>query len=166
MRYAIDAGAGLIVPSVTTRSESRLKDTGGGKTVCPSLFWDMTQLKFAMQKYCPQLDLLFCDDRAGINNVLQAPHRDYLNTPHHKGTFAEVVNNTLVKHGINRDDLLSQPVVINFADSLMGWSYSRSGELFTIRKDLYKVLQYNRNLLNLSHQILKHPQLDNGQFIG
>lgn len=165
LRYAIDAGAGLIVPSVTTRSESHLKDTDGG-TICASMFWDMRHLKSELEKYCPQLDLLFCDDRAGINTVLQAPHRDYADAPHHKGTFAAVVNNTLVKHGINPGRMLSQPVVVNFADSLMGWSYSRSDELWTIRKDLYKVLQYNRDLLEVSYQILGHPQLGDGQFIG
>lgn len=119
-----------------------------------------------MQQHCPQLDLLLCDDRAGISKVLQAPHRDYLDSPHLKGTFREVVGNTLDKHGINYGGMLREPVAINFADSLMGWSYSHSGELFTIRKDLYKALQYNRDLLNISYQILEHPQLDNGNFIG
>ena len=166
MRYAIDAGAGLIVPYVATRSESHLKDTDSRKTICPSLFWDMKHLKSTMQQHCPQLDLLFCDDRAGINKALPALHRDYLDSPHHKGTFREVVNRTLGKHGINCEGLLLKPVIINFADSLMGWSYSHSEELFTIRKDLYKALQHNQHLLNISYHILDHPQLGDGRFIG
>ena len=44
LRYAIDAGAALVVPSVTTRSESRLKDTDG-PTICAGNFWDMKHLK-------------------------------------------------------------------------------------------------------------------------
>jgi hypothetical protein len=126
----------------------------------------MAHLKSGMENYCPQLNLLFCDDRAGINTVLQAPHRDYASTPHHRGTFAKVVNDVLAKHSIDTENMLGQQVVINFADSLLGWSYSRSKELSTIRKDLYKVLRYNRDLLEVSYQILAHPQLESGNFIG
>jgi hypothetical protein len=85
---------------------------------------------------------------------------------HHKGTFRDVIHNTLVEHRVDTGSILQEPVIINFADSLMGWSYSRSGELFTIRKDLYKALRYSRDLLNISSQILEHPQLGDGQFIG
>ena len=98
--------------------------------------------------------------------MIQAPHRDYQDVPHYKGTFSKAVNSTLVKHGVTKESMLDQPVVVNFADSLLGWSYSRSEELFSIRKELHKLLRYNRDLLSLSYEILAHPELDDGNFIG
>jgi hypothetical protein len=150
---------------VTTRSESHLKDTDGG-VKCASFFWDMKHLKSELHNYCPQLDLLQCDDRAGIETVLQAPHRGYTDTVHQTGTFLETINKVLDQHEIVPASMLERPVIVNFADSLLGWSWSRSNELFTIRKDLYKVLYYNRKLLELSWEILDHPQLEDGNFIG
>lgn len=54
----------------------------------------------------------------------------------------------------------SQPVVVNFGDSYVGWSYKHSNELSTIRKALFKIHKFNQKLLALSSQILQSPQLD------
>jgi hypothetical protein len=62
---------------------------------------------------------------------------------------------------ITRDN----PVAISFGDSFLAWDYEKSGELSTIRKDLFKTLIYNQTLLDISSQMLESPELQHG-FIG
>jgi len=50
-------------------------------------------------------------------------------------------------------------------DPFTAWDYELSGELGTIRKDLFKTLIFNKDLLAMSSKILSSPQLKDG-FIG
>ncbi|RDL30805.1 uncharacterized protein BP5553_10150 [Venustampulla echinocandica] len=166
IRLAIDAGAGVIIPSATTRNEEALVDTNA-KTVCPSFFWDMKHLKSEVGKQCPQLKVRVCDDRSGISKIVTPPKRTYLEAPHSKDTFRGLVKNSFEKSNYTLSSVTaSSPALIEFSDTYIGWDYKKSSELSTIRKSLFKALQFNKDLLHLSTEVLKSPQLNNGAFIG
>jgi hypothetical protein len=75
-----------------------------------------------------------------------------------------LVTSVLGASNITRIDA-SNPVTIEFGDSYLGWNYAEAGELSTIRKDLFKTLQYNPELLALGLRILQSPEIRDG-FIG
>ncbi|KAG0651274.1 hypothetical protein D0Z07_1860 [Hyphodiscus hymeniophilus] len=167
LRYAIDAGMGIILPSVTMRNEDELLQTDGGTSVCPEKFWDITHLQKAMRKQCPQLQIRTCGDRSGFDIVLDAPSRNYMDTPYTNGTFRAFMEDVLEVSGLNfADATRSNPILITFADTYVGWNYRYSLEITTIRKALFKVLQFNKQLLKLSSKVLQSPELQEGAFIG
>jgi hypothetical protein len=45
LRVAIDAGAGVVIPSVATRDQTRLKNLGGGEPIAASNFWNMGHME-------------------------------------------------------------------------------------------------------------------------
>jgi len=163
LRLAIDAGSGLIIPTATTRDEQNLLQTDNG-TVCPDVYWDIDYLGQAVREQCPQLQLRSCGNSSGIDTILESPRRNYLSAAHHNGTFKEFIDSILESSNITAVDSLS-PVAIDYGDPYIGWNYAESGELSTIRKDLFKIVRFNRHLLNISSQILQSPQLRHG-FIG
>jgi hypothetical protein len=131
---------------------------------CPDVFLDIEYLKEAMQERCPQLQLRFCGNTTGIDRILRAPKRGHLSAAHHIGSFKELITSVLDTSNITQIDSLN-PVAIEFGDSYMGWNYAEAGELLTIRKGLFKAIQYNRNLLAIGLRILQSPELRDG-FIG
>ncbi|KAG4427511.1 hypothetical protein IFR05_017006 [Cadophora sp. M221] len=167
IRLAIDAGAGLILPSATERDEDHLVKTNGAVRVCPEVFWNVEYLQSSLKEQCPQLKLRMCDDRKGIKNVVQTPRRHYLEAAHKNGTFRQFVSAAFDKSPFNLTDVsVKNPVVVNFGDSFIGWNYKESGELMTLRKALFKVIRFNQNLLDMSSKIGQHPKLNNGAYIG
>ncbi|KAG9237060.1 hypothetical protein BJ875DRAFT_350158, partial [Amylocarpus encephaloides] len=166
IRLAIDAGAGVIIPSATARDENELVHTDG-TTVCPNVFWNMEYLKSQMSKQCPQLRIRVCDDRSGIRNTIVPPLRQYLTPAHSKATFRELVKETFAESNFSlADTSAANPTLIEYADTYIGWNYKTSGELSSIRKALFKALRFNKDLLELSTEVLRSPQLNNGAFIG
>jgi hypothetical protein len=166
IRLAIDAGVGLILPSVTARDEKNLLHTDD-KTVCTDMFWNMQHLQSTLSAQCPQLQVRMCDDRRGIpdERVIESPPRSYLGKAHTNGTFRTLLNETVINSnvtGISPQD----PAIVNYGDSFIGWNYKESGELLTIWKALFKTLDFNRKLLELSSTISRSPQLEKGAFIG
>jgi len=166
LRLAIDAGAGIIIPSATTRDEENLLKTDS-KTVCADTFWNMDYLQHAMGGQCPQLEIRMCDDRRGIERVIETPRRSYLDAAHKNTTFRQFVDAAMEANMTSRAEItVTNPAIINFGDSYIGWNYREAGELTTIRKDLFKVIRFNQHLLDLSSSISKSPELQQGAFIG
>lgn len=56
VRWAIDAGAGLILPTVTLRGVVPNQLVGGDET-CLDIWWDLDHLDKAIKANCPQLEL-------------------------------------------------------------------------------------------------------------
>jgi hypothetical protein len=81
LRLAIDAGRGLILPSATMRDEKNMVKTDD-KTVCPDMFCNIEYLQTSLAKHCPQFQIRQCDDRTGIDKVIEAPQRSYIWTQH------------------------------------------------------------------------------------
>jgi len=166
LRLAIDVGAGLILPSTTARDEKALVNTDF-KTVCPETFWDTKYLEAALQHECPQLKIRQCDDLTGIDTIVHAPPRNYLEAPYTKGTFRNLVKDVFETANYSLASVSPEdPTVISFGDPYIGWDYRKAEELSSIRKALFKVLKFNRTLLDMSAQILESPQLHEGSFIG
>ncbi|PVH84718.1 hypothetical protein DL98DRAFT_410428 [Cadophora sp. DSE1049] len=167
IRLAIDAGAGLILPSATERDEDQLVKTNGAVRVCPEVFWNIDYLQTFLQEQCPQLKLRMCDDRTGIKHIVETPERHYLDAAHSNGTFRQFVQEAFDKSPLNLTDVSAKnPAVVNFGDSFIGWDYKKSGELMTLRKALFKVIKFNQNLLDMGSKIGQHPKLNNGAYIG
>ena len=160
LRLAIDAGSGLILPSVMARTEENLR-IDGGSAVCADAFWDTEYLVESLQEQCPQLKIRYCDNRTGIDNILEAPFRSHTTEPHLNGSFHELVD-SIIEEGNVTSTNDSSLVAVNFGDSYLGWNYTGAGELGTIRKALFKALRFNRSLLDISTKILQSPELSNG----
>lgn len=161
LRVGIDAGAGVIIPSVATRNQSNLKNLGGGDPIPASNFWNMEYMEEALRKQCPQLRVRY--DMKGIQRRLNSPKRHYKHARYQSGTFHDMTQSVLEKAKINITDITREhPVAISFGDTFLAWDYEKSGELATIRKDLFKTLLYSQALLNIASEILKSPQLQHG----
>ncbi|TVY26153.1 hypothetical protein LHYA1_G005379 [Lachnellula hyalina] len=166
LRLAIDTGAGMIIPSATTRDENDLVNTND-KTVCADFFWNMGYMQEALAEQCPQLQIRQCDDRSGITKVIEPKFRLYKEAAHSNTTFRELVRYTLEQDNMTFADITpSSPAVVSFGDTYIGFNYMVAAELSTIRKALFKVLKFNRDLLDLGDQILKSDELHQGAFIG
>jgi len=166
LRLAIDAGAGLILPSATTRDEKQLVNTND-KVVCPDTFWNIQHLELALAKKCLQLKIRQCDDLSGIDKIVEGIPRSYLEPPFANTTFRTLLETSFE----NSNESLSavdanHPAALSFGDSFIGWDYRVAGEYGTIRKGLFKALQFNQDLLDLSTQVLESPELKDGAFIG
>jgi len=166
IRLAIDTGSGIIIPSVTTRDEKDLVNTDD-KTVCADFFWDMEYLQKALAEQCPQLEIRLCGNRTGITTVIEPPFRSYLEAPHYNTTFRALVNAELEINNMTFADVTSSTAaVISFGDTYIGFNYLAADEMSTIRKALFKVLKFNKDLFDLSAAVLKSKELHEGAFIG
>jgi hypothetical protein len=164
LRVAIDSGAGVIMPTVATRNQTQLKDLGGGAPVPASTFWNMEYMVEALEKQCPQLQVRF--DMKGIETQMKAPRRHFREARYQNGTFGDMTLDVLREGGIELSSIKrGNPVAIAFGDTFLAWDYEKSGELSTVRKDLYRTLKYNQTLLDISSGILQAPALQKG-FIG
>jgi hypothetical protein len=57
------------------------------------------------------------------------------------------------------------PVMMVFGDAFVSWDYQKSKEMGPVRAALFKVLNFNEDLLALGDQVLDSPELADG-FIG
>lgn len=166
LRMAIDAGAGAIITSVTARAEDDLLNTGD-REICPDAWWNIDSLESDLQRQCPQMKLQFCDANITQATVLKPEFRHYLGPVHKKGTFKTLLQDTVNRSTVKWEEISpKEQVVVEYGDTYIGWDYSASTEMSSIRKQLFKPLKYNSTLLSLGQQILKSPQLKNGAFIG
>jgi hypothetical protein len=164
LRVAIDAGSGVVIPSVATRNQTAIKSLGAGEPVPASNFWDMEYMVEALGEECPQLQVRF--DLKGIETKVDAQWRHYKNARYQTGTFRDMTVSLLEKAKVNITNITAEnQVAIAFGDTFLAWDYEKSDELATIRKDLYRTLIYNQTLLDISSKILESPQLKHG-FIG
>jgi hypothetical protein len=153
IRLAIDAGAGLILPKFMTRSETTLGPHDGSDEVCAAEFWNTRQLADNLKVQCPQLQIRFCGNTTGLGPKIESNGTRHYNKPSHTyGTFRKLVEKDLAAHNITKITT-SNPIRVNFWDSMFSWNYTASLEAETIRKDLFKALLYNADLLQLGAEI-------------
>ncbi len=153
IRLAIDAGAGLVLPRVMTRSETTLRPHDGSDEVCASEFWDSGQLADNLKVQCPQLEIRFCGNATGLGPKIESSGTRHYNDPSHtSGTFKKLVEEDLAAHNIT-NITASNPIRVNFWDSMFSWNYTASLEVETIQKELFKSLLYNADLLRLGSEI-------------
>ncbi|TAQ88169.1 hypothetical protein B7494_g3476 [Chlorociboria aeruginascens] len=167
LRLAIDSGAGLILPKVTRRNPANLGQINTHEEVCPDFFWDIKYLTQTLGEQCPQLEFRFCGDISGIeeDRILATPNRPYISEKYHTDTFREMVLARVDEASIPHTSISpSSPVAISFGDPYIGWNYTLSRELSTIRKSLFKSLRFNHALLDISSKIQSAPELKNGFF--
>jgi len=106
LRLAMDAGASLILPSATTRDEKNLVATDD-KAVWPDMFWDIKYLQTSLPKQCPQLQIRHCDDRTGIDKVVEAPQRSYVDPAYVNGEFRKLVVHAFDESNMNEHSRLA-----------------------------------------------------------
>lgn len=184
VRWAIDSGAGLILPPVTLRGHDLVNVNGGEQ--CLDTWWDLEALQSALSVNCPQLQLrIDCDGTNHTDAVppvgdlinattVQTPWRKYGDPRFSKGVFRELV----ALPALNSSAATTPPTpssnpthegnatVFKFGDAYLGWDYSASSELDTIRKELHLAIPFRKHLLELGNTISKSAQLNNGAFIG
>ena len=153
IRLAIDAGAGLVLPTFMTRSETTLGPHDGNDEVCASEFWNSRQLVDNLKVQCPQLEIRLCGNATGLGPKIGSNGTRHYNDPSHTyGTFKKLVEKDLAKHNIT-NITASNPIRVDFWDSMFSWNYTASLEAETIRKELFKALPYNADILQLGAEI-------------
>jgi hypothetical protein len=167
VRLAIDLGAGVLIPSVTTRAED---DVGNidAHIACPDHWFDTEYFESEMTRQCPQLQVRMCETSIENSTVVEMPYREDHEQPSHtKTTFRCEVNTELLRRDIIRDEIDSmEPVVINWGDPLFTWNYTRSHENPTVRKDLVNMMENNPSLVEMGQEILSQSELDGNPFFG
>jgi hypothetical protein len=153
LRLAIDAGAGLVLPTMLARSEETLGPHDGAVELCTSKLWNSMQLAENLKVECPQLNLRFCGNTTGLENKITSNGtRHYNHASHTFGTFRKTIENDLKNNSITEISA-DNPVRVDFFDGMFSWNYTLANELETIRKDLFKVLPYNPDILELGKEI-------------
>ncbi|KAM3064864.1 hypothetical protein ACMFMG_011956 [Clarireedia jacksonii] len=163
LRLAIDAGSGLILPTVSTQRHFDNPAAFGDTSVCPDVYWDTAYLENAVKKECPQLALRKCGDMQGIDDVIQGAQRHYMDHNFSKGEFRIFVESTLMGNDMANMSA-THPVAIGYGDTYIAYNYTAVEEM-PIRKDLFKTLRFNSGILAMGSSILHSPLLQNG-FIG
>ncbi|KAH8647547.1 hypothetical protein BGZ60DRAFT_345394, partial [Tricladium varicosporioides] len=164
IRLAIDAGSGLIIPPISTIRDSTNWVTGQTESVCADFYWNMEQLQALLQEECPQLQLRHCGNTTGIDTIIPTVYRHYSESPSQHGVLKALVNTALSGSNISNISR-NNPVAVSFGDDLYAFNYSAAGELATVRKDLFKLLNFNQRLLDISATILQSHYLRYG-YIG
>lgn len=189
LRWAIDAGAGLILPPVTMRGDDLVNTNGGRK--CLDAWWDLQTLHDAMAVNCPQLQLRTACD--GLNHtdallplggltdtatIVKPPGRGYMDARWSKGTFRENIALPALQSAAEttasatptpvpaKKDENKNITIFEYGDAFMGWNYRVSEELATIRRELHITLPFRAHLLELGDAIASSPHLHGGAFIG
>jgi hypothetical protein len=163
LRLAIDAGSGLILPTVSTQRHFDNPIAFSDASVCPDVYWDAAYLEKALKEECPQLPLRRCGDMQEIHDVIQGPRRKYMDPNFNKGAFKAFVESTLAENEMGNVSV-KHPVAIGYGDTYIAYNYTAADEM-SIRKDLFKTLKFNSELLAMGSSILHSPQLQDG-FVG
>jgi len=161
IRLAINAGAGVVIPTIASRDQAHLKNLGGGDLVPASRYWNTEFLGESLQRECPQLRMRF--DLHGIDQERRVlgRTRHWKNSRYHDNGFRQEVFAYLQKASVT-DVSRSNPASLSFGDTFLGWDYKLSGELATVRKDLFRTIAYNETLMEIGSQIRASPQLQRG----
>jgi hypothetical protein len=167
LRLAIDAGAGVIIASVTWRNEDNLANTNGS-TSCADRFFNMEYLQESIAKECSQLNLRLCDDTSGIKHVISTRERGYAQASYTNRTFLPFIETAMEIAGFNITDISAEnSAVVSYGDTLIAWDYHASSELSSIPKALFKTLKFNQALLDLGGEIYeRNTVLRDGEYVG
>jgi hypothetical protein len=168
LRLAISPGAGVIVMSphssimppfqvkshianttklapIATRTEKDLLDYPNEQ--CPDELWNIDLFQHSLSTSC--------NDTSGIDVVLEAKYRKYLDPSHYNNAFRALIDDTIKSSLITRADISSQtPVRIVYGDPYLAWNCTASIEGY-IKKDLFKTLKYNTSLLGFGSQVFQ-----------
>ena len=99
----------------------------------------------------PQLKVWLCDDSSGIKDVIPTRERGYMQASYTNGTFRPFLETAMEIAGFSLVDITSEnSAVVSYGDTLIDQA---SGELSTIRKELFKTIKFSQPLLNLGSQI-------------
>ena len=113
LRIAIDAGAGVIMPNIATRSQTALKHLGDGEPVPASRYWDMKHMEKELGEKCPQLNVRY--DIKGIDKSVAAPKRHYKDARYWSGRFRKTALEVLDKARVSVGSIsIQEPVMITF----------------------------------------------------
>lgn len=137
MRLAIDAGSGLVIPSMLSRDEASLPTCG--KT------FNIEQLVQNLGTLCPQMPIRTCGNWTGIAVALEMPYRspaEYRNRP---DDFRTELHTFVNDHNVS----MTTPVAVRYGDPFAAWNYTAAGEHSTIQKELFGILTFNSELLAL-----------------
>lgn len=171
VRWAIDAGASeVVVPHVVGRRAGLAVDAFG-EPFCMDQWIDVPYLEAALGANCPRLKVRLCptelDPEArvaegdGLEGGRAWSDLDILGS--YKGSFQVMARSVFKDRGIELASISpSEPVILKYGDSYLGWNYSASEELGTIRKELFQAINFHPDFLAVGHDILRSPKLQNG----
>lgn len=181
LRLAIDAGAGLIIPQIYLHGLGTANVNAIGQESCSDDWFDLAHTDLVMRTNCPQLELrAACPDAANRSlalspppetdlDLLQTPHRHYSEPPFAKGEFRNNLVRPLLQDAsrINEfsGELVNGTTIFEYGDTYISWSYSKSDELVTVRKDLYKAVRFGQNMQQIGEKVRNSPQLQHGSYI-
>lgn len=169
VRMAIDAGLSLILPTVSVRSEAELFRLSQG-SVCGRDLFNEEHLIEVLGEHCPEMEIRTCDDHSHIGAFLEAESRSHFDWAHSKplpnipGTFDELINRSLSWRGDLNDFGRDYQVSFGFMDAFNGWNYSASNETLTLRKAMFKALEFNADVLEIGARVLESEGLSQGLF--
>jgi hypothetical protein len=136
-----------------TRNETTLGPHDSSGEVCVGEFWNSRQLADNLKEQCPQLEIRFCGNVTGLGPKIGSNGtRHYNDASYTYGTFKKLVEKDLATHNITNIST-SNPIRVDFWDSMFSWNYTASLEAETIRKELFKILPYNADILRLGAEI-------------
>ncbi|CAG8949526.1 hypothetical protein HYFRA_00007758 [Hymenoscyphus fraxineus] len=161
IRLAIDAGAGLIFPHIKLHRNTENQRIFTEDAECLDNYWDMGYLSKELGRQCPQLQLRHCGDISGIETIIPTPQRDHLEEPYYTNSFGEMITSQLRSSDVESIDP-QQPVAVSFGDAYVAWNYSKSNELSTIQKSLFRLLKFNPILVEFSNILSQSPELKDG----
>jgi hypothetical protein len=75
VRLAMDAGTGLVIPSIVARGVSLTDLAGGANPTCGAETFDIDLLVKNLRTKCPQMPVRACGDWTGIDTELDMPYR-------------------------------------------------------------------------------------------
>lgn len=185
LRLAIDAGAGgglVIPPIIAPGAENK-------QPVCPDSLWDVAGLQQTLGNWCPGLKVRTtaacregedgsASDKAGKGE--EERHTKTVNLPSrsHRGPHYSIVTPSspstssfrkVVEGFLHEASLGAEPVLVRYSDSYLAWDYARSGEMATVRRDLFQALRYSASLLALGRAVydqMGETTEADGRFIG
>ncbi|KFZ12285.1 hypothetical protein V502_07165 [Pseudogymnoascus sp. VKM F-4520 (FW-2644)] len=152
VRLAISAGAGVIIPTFATRSDSDLLKYETEE--CPESLFDTEHYQQALSVACPQLNVRACKDTKGLDTTIDAKFRKYLDPSHSNGTFRALIDDTIAESGvITRPEISAKrPVRILYGDPFLAWNYTAAAET-DVKNGLFRTLKYNKRLFELGGQV-------------
>ncbi|OBT50485.1 hypothetical protein VE04_08187 [Pseudogymnoascus sp. 24MN13] len=153
VRLAISAGAGVIIPTFATRSDTDLMEYITEE--CPEGLFDTKLYDQSLSAACPQLKIRACKDTNGLDTTIDAKFRKYLDPSHSNDTFRALIDDTIAKSEVvtTRAEISKEkPVRILYGDPYLAWNYTAAAET-EVKKELFRTLRYNDKLSQLGGRV-------------
>ncbi|KAK8091244.1 hypothetical protein PG994_000749 [Apiospora phragmitis] len=176
LRLAIDVGAGggLVIASIAARA-AEIDDGFMVRTNSPTaLFRTTAACRHDENEDGSTRENVEKEERRNVKTV-NLPSRSY-KAPHHSITtssssFSSASFRHLVEGFLHEASLSAEPVIVRYGDPYLAWDYGCSGEMGTLRRDLFQALRYNAALLALGRAVLNQiaeaaGTADGDRFIG